>query len=160
MDAALIGLTGTTIGALSGFGGAWLAQRGQIRLFREQRSYDAEVRWADDKRALYRDLLVAMYKWYDALVSIRKGEDDAELVESRTNAITLVVEVSLIAADPVRTAVEEAHRTFFHTQPHIFERSDTREGQPSEPVEDVLEGVRTKLLAMETEMRRELVTLR
>lgn len=152
MDAALIGLAGTTIGAVTGFGGAWLAQRGQLRLFREQRSYEMRARWADEKRGLYRDLLVAMYEWHDALVSIWQGQDNGKLFESRMNATRLATEVSLIATAPVRAAVEDVHRTFLESiQPRILGRSSASGAPP-------VEGLWEKITALEEALRSELVS--
>ncbi|MDX2709874.1 hypothetical protein PV350_44855 [Streptomyces sp. PA03-6a] len=84
MDAALAGLAGTTVGAVAGVAGAWLAQRGQLRALREQRTHEERVRWLDDKRAIYRDLLNAMYGWHDALVSIWQDNDNGRLTEHAT----------------------------------------------------------------------------
>ncbi|MFF3649740.1 hypothetical protein ACFYXV_13935 [Streptomyces sp. NPDC002181] len=136
MDAALTGLAGTTVGALAGFAGAWLAQRGQLRQQREQRAYAERVRWLDDKKGLYRDLLIAMYGWRDALVSIWR---DGRLSETRATAQKWGVEASLIASEPVRNAVEELRRRFLAAQPAILNRTSTAERPPLGAVEEALE---------------------
>ncbi|MCD0485175.1 hypothetical protein LO771_23020 [Streptacidiphilus sp. ASG 303] len=70
MDATLAGLIGTKVGAVTGFAGAWLAQRAQIRLQREERMHQERVRWLVDKKPLFRDLLTALHGWHDSLVSV------------------------------------------------------------------------------------------
>ncbi|MFD7715440.1 hypothetical protein [Streptomyces sp. NPDC059814] len=150
MDAALVGLVGTSIGAVTGFSGAWLAQRGQLRIFREQRSHESEVRWLNEKRELYRDLLMAMYGWHDALVGIWRDEGSDTLFEVRSKAITLALEVSLIAKGPARSAVQEAHRGLLDAQPRILPRAQRTSGPV--PLGDVLR----KLTAMEEALRSEL----
>ncbi|MFD6421479.1 hypothetical protein [Streptomyces sp. NPDC060198] len=150
MDAALVGLMGTSIGATAGFSGAWLAQRSQLRIFREQRSHESEVRWLNEKRELYRDLLMAMYGWHDALVGIWNDEESDNLFEVRSKAITLALEVSLIAKAPARSAVQEAHRGLLNAQPLILPRAQRTSGP--EPLNDV----RRTLTAMEEALRTEL----
>ncbi|MEV5457058.1 hypothetical protein AB0L17_01910 [Streptomyces cellulosae] len=150
MDAALVGLVGTSIGAVTGFAGSWLAQRGQLRLFREQRSHEVEVRWVNEKRELYRDLLMAMYGWHDALVGIWRDENDDSLMETRSKAITLAVEATLIAKLPARRAVQEAHQAFLTAQPRILQRAQRTSGPA--PLDDVW----AKLTAMEDALRLEL----
>ncbi|MEV0252955.1 hypothetical protein AB0H82_01580 [Streptomyces sp. NPDC050732] len=151
MDAALVGLLGTSIGAVTGFGGAWLAQRGQLRLFREQRSYESEVRWVNEKRELYRDLLMAMYGWRDALISIWRDEGSDALFDTRDEAIKLSLEVALIARFPARTAVQEAHAALLMAQLGILPRAQRTPGPP--PLGDVWR----KLTAMEEALRSELM---
>ncbi|MET9096274.1 hypothetical protein ABZX72_29785 [Streptomyces cyaneofuscatus] len=140
MDAALVGLAGTTVGAFAGFAGAWLAQRGQIRLQREQRVHAEQVRWLSEKKPLYRDLTVALHGWHDSLVAIWKNEDGSDLVEHRTAAYKWSVEASLIADDDVRSALVEVQRCFLHdAQPVILRRPDERDGWPLKSVEDAME---------------------
>ncbi|KMO94803.1 hypothetical protein [Streptomyces roseus] len=138
MDAALAGLAGTTVGALAGFAGAWLAQRGQLRQQREQRAYAERVRWLDDKKGLYRDLLIAMNGWHDSLVSVWRDEDDGRLAQTRATAYKWSVEASLIASEPARTAVEELRRRFLAAQHAILSRTSTAERAPLEAVEEAL----------------------
>ncbi|MER7463546.1 hypothetical protein [Streptomyces sp. NPDC097981] len=138
MDAALTGLAGTTVGALAGFAGAWLAQRGQLRQQREQRAYAERVRWLDDKKGLYRDLLIAMYGWRDSLVSIWRDEDDGRLSETRGTAYKWGVEASLIASEPVQTAIEDLRGRFLAAQPAILNRTPTSERAPLGAVEEGL----------------------
>ncbi|MEW2138668.1 hypothetical protein AB0892_19075 [Streptomyces sp. NPDC005409] len=138
MDAALTGLAGTTVGAMAGFAGAWLAQRGQLRQQREQRAYAERVRWLDDKKGLYRDLLIAMNGWHDSLVSIWRGGDDGQLSETRGTAYKWSVEASLIASEPVRTAIEDLRGRFFAAQPVILSRAPMSEPPPLEAVEEGL----------------------
>ncbi|MFE2876201.1 hypothetical protein ACFXG6_09645 [Streptomyces roseus] len=126
------------MGALAGFAGAWLAQRGQLRQQREQRAYAERVRWLDDKKGLYRDLLIAMYGWHDSLVSIWRGEDDGCLSETRATAYKWSVEASLIASEPVRSAVEELRRRFLAAQPAVLGRTSTAERPPLGAVEEAL----------------------
>jgi hypothetical protein len=94
-----------------------------------------------------------MYEWHDALVSVWQGQDNGKLFESRMNATRLVVEVSLIAAAPVRAAVEDVHRMFIESiQPRIL-RQSSMSGQPP------LEGLWPKLTALEEALRAELVSV-
>ncbi|WP_328861752.1 hypothetical protein [Streptomyces sp. NBC_00306] len=120
MDAALAGLLGTMIGAISGFSGAWLAQRGQVRMQREQRAYDERVRWLDDKRHLYRDLLLAVFGWHDALISIMQDEADGTLHDTRAAAYKLGVETDLIASEPVRLAAVDMRKKLLAAQGPIL----------------------------------------
>ena len=120
MDAALAGLLGASVGAVSGFSGAWLAQRGQLRLQREQRQHEERVRWLDDKRHLYRDLLLAVYGWHDALVAIMKDEADGTLHDARSAAYKLGVEIDLIASEPVRLAAVRMRRKLLTAQGPIL----------------------------------------
>ncbi|MFE6846200.1 hypothetical protein [Streptomyces sp. NPDC057686] len=138
MDAALTGLAGTTVGAMAGFAGAWLAQRGQLRQQREQRAYEERVRWLDDKKGLYRDLLIAMNGWHDSLVSIWRGADDGQLSEARGKAYKWGVEASLIASEPVRTAVEDLRGRFLAAQSEILGRTPMTARPPLEAVEEGL----------------------
>ncbi|WP_327283428.1 MULTISPECIES: hypothetical protein [unclassified Streptomyces] len=149
MDAALTGLAGTTVGALAGFAGAWLAQRGQLRQQREQRAYAERVRWLDDKKGLYRDLLIAMYGWHDSLVSIWLDEDDGRLSETRGTAYKWGVEASLIASEPVQTAIEDLRGRFLSAQSVILSRTRTTERAP-------LEAVQEGLALLESALRAEL----
>lgn len=130
MDAALAGLAGTTVGALAGIAGTWLAQRGQLRIQREQRTHEERVRWLDTKRELYRDLLIAMYGWHDALVCIWQHGTDEELFEIREAAQKWSVEANLIAPGSVRSAVNKTRNAFFAAQPEIFGRASTERGDP------------------------------
>ncbi|MGW4495015.1 hypothetical protein [Streptomyces sp. NPDC004376] len=152
MDAALAGLVGTTIGGVTGFAGSWLAQRGQLRLSREQRFHEAEVRWINEKRELYRDLLMAMYGWHDALVSIWRDDNGDTLFETRTKAITLATEATLIAKAPARAAVQEARQAFLQAQPRILPRAQ----RTSEPVP--LNDVWDKVMTMKEALRAELLS--
>ncbi|MFF4432830.1 hypothetical protein ACFYZ4_27175 [Streptomyces sp. NPDC001513] len=149
MDAALTGLAGTTVGAMAGFAGAWLAQRGQLRQQREQRAYEERVRWLDDKKGLYRDLLIATNGWHDSLVSIWRDEDDGRLSEARGSAYKWGVEASLIASEPVRTAIEDLQGRFSAAQLVVLRRTPTT-GRP--PLEAVEEG----LALLEAALRAEL----
>ncbi|MFM9373289.1 hypothetical protein [Streptomyces sp. Da 82-17] len=145
MNAALAGLAGTTIGAIAGVAGAWLAQRGQLRLQREQRAHDERVRWLDDKRVLYRDLLIAMYAWHDGLNSIWRGEEDEHLSEAVLDAHKLSVEVMLIGPDPVKAAVSEARQKFFAANHSVTRRSSEDEPDPLADVKDALKELQTLL---------------
>ncbi|MFF4227748.1 hypothetical protein [Streptomyces sp. NPDC001820] len=146
MDAALVGLAGTTVGAVTGFAGAWLAQRGQLRIQQEQRVHAEQVRWLDDKKGLYRDLLITLYGWHDSLVSILKDEDDGKLFDYRLAAYKWIVEASLIARDEVRSAVSDVHRALLSAQPAIFEGTPTDEW-PLQSVEDGLSALEDALRA-------------
>ncbi|MEU5722813.1 hypothetical protein ABZ783_13430 [Micromonospora sp. NPDC047738] len=150
MDAALAGLVGTTVGALAGVAGAWLAQRGQTRLQQEQRTYEERVRWLDDKRLLYRDLLIALYGWHDALVSVWDNDSDGTLPEARDAAYKCSVEATLIAPEPVRSAVEELRGRFFAAQPVILER--TRPAGAKPPLAAVREGLSLLTEAMRADL--------
>ncbi|MFD8793968.1 hypothetical protein [Streptomyces vinaceus] len=138
MDAALTGLAGTTVGAIAGFAGAWLAQRGQLRQQREQRAYEERVRWLDDKKGLYRDLLIAMNGWHDALDSLARGEDGGQLSETRGRAYKWGVEASLIASEPVRAAVEDLQGRLLTAQRVVLGRPVVTERPPLEAVEEGL----------------------
>ncbi|MFC5800947.1 hypothetical protein [Streptomyces formicae] len=135
MEAALVGLAGTTVGAVTGFAGAWLAQRGQVRIQQEQRAHAEQVRWLDDKKGLYRDLLIKLYGWHDSLASILKDEDDGKLFENRSTAYKWIVEASLISGDEVRSAVSDVHRALLHAQTAILDDSSTAEEGPDQDVQ-------------------------
>lgn len=120
MDAALAGLLGATVGAVSGFSGAWLVQRGQLRIQREQRQYELAVRWLDDKRHLYRDLLLAVFGWHDVLVSIMQDKTDGALRNVRSSAYKLGVEIDLRASESVRVAAVRVRRNLLKAQGPIL----------------------------------------
>ena len=120
LDAALSGLLGATVGAVSGFSGAWLAQRGQLRIQREQRQHELAVRWLDDKRHLYRDLLLAVFGWHDALVSIMQDKADGTLHDFRSSVYKLGVEIDLIASESVRMAAVRMRRNLLKAQGPIL----------------------------------------
>jgi hypothetical protein len=147
MEAALVGLAGTTVGAVTGFAGAWLAQRGQVRIQQEQRAHAEQVRWLDDKKGLYRDLLIRLYGWHDSLASIMKDEDDGKLFDNRSAAYKWIVEASLIAGDEVRSAVSEVHSALLRVQPVIFEGTPTTDEWPLQGVEDGLSALEDALRA-------------
>lgn len=147
MDAALIGLAGTTVGAAAGFGGAWLAQRGQLRIQHEQRVHAEQVRWLDDKKGLYRDLLITLYGWHDSLVSILKDEDDGKLLDNRSAAYKWIVEASLIADEAVPSAVSDVHRALLSAQSAIFEGTSTTDQSSLQSVEDGLSALEDALRA-------------
>ncbi|MFF3689629.1 hypothetical protein [Streptomyces sp. NPDC002187] len=147
MEAALVGLAGTTVGAVTGFAGAWLAQRGQIRIQQEQRAHAEQVRWLDDKKGLYRDLLITLYAWHNSLASILKDEDDGKLLDNRSAAYKWVVEASLIAGDEVRSAVSDVHRALLRVQPVVFEGTSTTDEWPLQGVEDGLSTLEDALRA-------------
>lgn len=149
MDATLAGLIGTTVGAVTGFAGSWIAQRGQIRLQREERTHQEQVRWLSDKKPLYRDLLMALYGWHDSLVSVWRDDIEGDLREHRTLATKWAVEASLIASHPVRIALQDVQREFFGIQPVIF---DKRVPSGSNPLADVLRS----LAVLEDSLRSEL----
>lgn len=151
MDPALIGLAGTAVGAIAGIAGAWLTQRGQLRMQREQRAYEERVRWLDDKRRLYRDLLTNVYGWHDALVSIWQNEADETLFEVRAAATEHSIEASLIASKPVRSSIEQLRAAFFAVQPAILS------GASSEHADPPLAQVREKILQLEDALRTDLV---
>ncbi|MFI2352061.1 hypothetical protein ACH492_34740 [Streptomyces sp. NPDC019443] len=147
MEAALVGLAGTTVGAVTGFAGAWLAQRGQVRIQQEQRAHAEQVRWLDDKKGLYRDLLIRLYGWHDSLASIMKDEDDGKLFDNRSAAYKWIVEASLISGDEVRSAVSEVHSALLRVQPVIFEGTPTTDEWPLQGVEDGLSALEDALRA-------------
>ncbi|MDI9889438.1 hypothetical protein QMZ92_35325 [Streptomyces sp. HNM0645] len=147
MDGALIGLAGTTVGAATGFAGAWLAQRGQLRIQQEQRVHAEQVRWLDDKKGLYRDLLITLYGWHDSLVSILKDEDDGKLLDYRSAAYKWIVEATLIAGDEVRSTVRDVHRALLTAQAAIFEGTSTADEWPLQSVEDGLSALEDALRA-------------
>ncbi|MEJ8657378.1 MULTISPECIES: hypothetical protein [Streptomyces] len=147
MEAALVGLAGTTVGAVTGFAGAWLAQRGQVRIQQEQRAHAEQVRWLDDKKGLYRDLLITLYGWHDSLASILRGEDDGKLSEHRSAAYKWIVEASLIADDEVRSAVSEVHHALLRVQPVVFEGTSATDEWPLEAVEGGLSALEDALRA-------------
>ncbi|MFE5027950.1 hypothetical protein ACFRAO_32720 [Streptomyces sp. NPDC056656] len=149
MEAALVGLAGTTLGAVTGFAGAWVAQRGQVRIQQEQRAHAEQVRWLDDKKGLYRDLLIRLYGWHDSLVSILKDEDDGKLFDNRSTAHKWIVETSLISSEEVRSAVNAVHHALLRAQPVIFDSNSTADESP-------LQGVQDGLLALEDALRAEL----
>ncbi|MFF4653245.1 hypothetical protein [Streptomyces sp. NPDC001380] len=150
MDATLAGLIGTTVGAVTGFAGAWLAQRAQIRLQREERMHQERVRWLVDKKPLFRDLLTALHGWHDSLVSVwREDAERDDLSEIRASATKWAVESSLIASKPVRVALDDVQRRFSDVQRLILER---RVPAGSEPLADVL----SSLAVLEDAMRAEL----
>lgn len=150
MDATLAGLIGTTVGAVSGFSGAWLAQRSQVCLQRDQHQHAERTRWLDDKRHLYRELLIACHGWHDALVAISVDERDGTLYDSRTDAYKHGVEVELIAPEPVRLASANMRAKLLAAQGPILhsDGSDT---------EDALQQARLASNAFEEAVRSELV---
>lgn len=147
MDAALVGLAGTTVGAVTGFAGAWLAQRGQLRIQQEQRIHAEQIRWLDDKKGLYRDLLIALYGWHDSLASILGDEDDGKLFDFRSTAHKWLVEASLIAGDEVRSAMNAVHRALLDVRPVIFNGSPMTDAWPLQPVQDGLTALEEALRA-------------
>ncbi|MET8235657.1 hypothetical protein [Streptomyces sp. NPDC005078] len=147
MEAALVGLAGTTVGAVTGFAGAWLAQRGQVRTQQEQRLHAEQVRWLDDKKGLYRDLLIRLYGWHDSLASILKDEDDGKLFDNRSTAYKWIVEASLISGDEVRSAVSDVHRALLRVQTVISDSSSTADEWPLQGVEDGLSALEDALRA-------------
>ncbi|MFI1154858.1 hypothetical protein [Streptomyces sp. NPDC020817] len=120
VDAALTGLLGTTVGALAGFAGAWLAQRAQTRMQREERTHQEQVRWLADKKPLFRDLLVVFRQWREALLDAGTGTDD--LAGLRRSALKWSVEASLIASEPVRLALDEVQATFAAVEAQLRDR--------------------------------------
>ncbi|MEU2311491.1 hypothetical protein [Streptomyces albidoflavus] len=116
MDAALAGLVGTVAGALAGVFGSWLAQRAQLRLQRESLAHQESIRWVDDKRTLYRDLLIALHNWHDCLMSLWQEGNRDGLHDARTTAYRLGVEAGLIAQPGTRIAIKEARRGLLATQ--------------------------------------------
>ncbi|MGI5481679.1 hypothetical protein [Streptomyces lavendofoliae] len=160
MDAALVGLAGTTVGAVTGFAGAWLAQRGQLRIQQEQRTHAERVRWLDDKKGLYRDLLITLYGWHDSLAAIGKGVDDGRLAEHRTAAHKWIVETSLVADDQVRTAVSDVHRALLRAEAAMVDRAGGGSGAGGDSAVGggvpVLAGVEDRLADLEDALRAEL----
>ncbi|AXG78991.1 hypothetical protein [Streptomyces paludis] len=138
MEAALVGLVGTTLGGVTGFAGAWVAQRGQVRIQQEQRVHAEQVRWLDDKKGLYRDLLIKLYGWRDSLASILVNADDGKLADNRSIAYKWIVETSLIADDEVRSAVSDVHRALLHAQTVISDGTSAAGDRPLQAVEDGL----------------------
>ncbi|MFD6278992.1 hypothetical protein ACFWFI_26010 [Streptomyces sp. NPDC060209] len=147
MDAALVGLAGTTLGAVTGFAGAWVAQRGQVRIQQEQRAHAERVRWLDDKKGLYRDLLIGLHGWHDSLVSILKNEDDGKLPDNRSVAYKWIVEASLISSDEVRHAVHDVHQALLLAQSVILDHTSTADERPLQGVQDGLSGLEDALRA-------------
>lgn len=117
----------------------------------EQRNHAEQIRWLDDKKGLYRDLLIALYGWHDSLASIQGDEDDGKLSEFRSTAHKWLVEASLIADDEVRSAMNAVHRALLDVQPAIFDGTPVTDTSPLQPVQDgltVLEDALRAELAM------------
>jgi hypothetical protein len=79
----------------------------------------------DDKRHLYRDLLLAVYGWHDALVSIMKDEADGTLHDVRSASYKLGVEIDLIASERVRLAAVDVRRKLLAAQDPILHAEPT-----------------------------------
>ncbi|MFR9793650.1 hypothetical protein ACL07V_34095 [Streptomyces sp. MB22_4] len=144
----MTGLLGTTVGALAGFAGAWLAQRAQTRMQREERTHQEQVRWLADKKPLFRDLLVVFRRWREALSDADTGTEDLDGL--RRSALKWSVEASLIASEPVRLALDEVRAAFAAVE------SELRDGRV--PVEESGTAARLSsgLSALEDAMRAEL----
>ncbi|MFE2019902.1 hypothetical protein ACFW9O_17885 [Streptomyces sp. NPDC059499] len=78
------------------------------------------MRWLDDKRHLYRDLLLAVFGWHDALVSIMQDKADGTLHDVRSSAYKLGVEIDLIASESVRMAAVRMRRNLLKAQGPIL----------------------------------------
>ncbi|MDQ0796619.1 hypothetical protein [Streptomyces sp. B1I3] len=104
----------------------------------------------DDKKGLYRDLLIGLYGWHDSLVSVLKDEDDGKLSDNRSAACKWIVETSLVSSDAVRAAVRDVHRAPFRAQPVIHGGTSTTDEWP-------LQGVQEGLSALEDALGAELV---
>jgi hypothetical protein len=113
----------------------------------EQRVHAEQVRWLDDKKGLYRDLLITLYGWHDSLVSILKDEDDGKLLDYRSAAYKWTVEASLIADEAVRDAVSDVHRALLSAQSVISEGSSTTDRSSLQSVEDGLSALEDALRA-------------
>ncbi|MEU3303603.1 hypothetical protein ABZ729_27885 [Streptomyces sp. NPDC006678] len=79
MEAALVGLAGTTVGAATGFAGAC----GTGPLVGRQ-------------EGPVQGLLITLYGWHDPVASILRSEDDGKLSEHRSAAYKWIVEASLM----------------------------------------------------------------
>ncbi|WP_277438051.1 hypothetical protein [Streptomyces sp. SPB162] len=90
-----------------------------MRLQHEQFAHQETVRWLDDKRALYRDLLIAMHGWHDGIAAMWQGEPASDLIATRTTAYRLGVEADLIALPQTRAAIGEARRGLFAVQAEV-----------------------------------------
>ncbi|MFJ9459753.1 hypothetical protein ACIRST_32345 [Kitasatospora sp. NPDC101447] len=148
MDAALAGLLGTTVGAVAGLAGAWLAQRAQTRMQREERAHQEQARWLADKKPLFRDLLVVFRQWCEALLSERASTED--LASLRRSALMWSAEASLIASQSVRLALDEVQATFSAVEAQL------RDGRLSLEETGCAARLGNGLSALEDEMRAEL----
>ncbi|MEW1724442.1 hypothetical protein [Streptomyces sp. NPDC093109] len=110
----------------------------------------------DDKKGLYRDLLIRLYGWRDSLASVLRNEDDGKLVDNRSIAYKWIVETSLIADDRVRSAVTDVHRALVDAQTVVLDSASTAGERPLQAVEDglvVLEDALRAELAVSARVR-------
>ncbi|MCQ8835798.1 hypothetical protein [Streptomyces malaysiensis] len=104
----------------------------------------------DDKRALYRDLLIAMHGWHDGIMSLWRSQSSDELAEARETAYRFGIEAGLIASPLTLVAIKDARRGLFAVQTEVVLR------QVPPDVSDPLAEVKERLVKLENALRAEL----